>query len=184
MIQWISFFLLHALLVQAQGPLLPETPPAVPAAPTTAVPSGSAATEQFADIQINTQNAEGYNYDPSGRRDPFSPFKAEVQTIKTAPDVLANLQPNLEQVTQEATEPLQAFDLSQLKIVGIMWAVKNPKAMVKDPGGKLHLIKKNSKIGKYSGFVTAIREGEVEVVEPTMDGNVRSAVTRLMPLMK
>jgi type IV pilus assembly protein PilP len=122
------------------------------------------------------QNAEGYHYDPAGRRDPFKPY-GESQVIQ---------QETPKGQAQEAptpTEPLQAFDVSQFKLLGIIWQVKDPKAMVADPSGRTYLIRKQTKIGRNSGFVAAIREGEVIVVEPSVGENgTQTAVTRILNL--
>jgi type IV pilus assembly protein PilP len=123
---------------------------------------------------------EGYTYDPSGRRDPFKPYGQSQQSQVVIP-----------QKTEEPekppmpTDPLQMYDVSQFHLVGIIWQVKNPKAVVRDPAGKMHLIYRETKIGRNSGFVASIREGEVLVVEPTVAENgMPSAITRSMTLKR
>lgn len=91
---------------------------------------------------------DGYAYDPTGKRDPFKPFRAAVGDIKKV-----------------VLEPLQKWDLDRLKVVGILWDVRNPRAMVKDPEGAVYIVTKNSKIGRNEGYVAAVREGEVVVIE-------------------
>ena len=81
-------------------------------------------------------------------------------------------------------EPLQGFELTDLKVIGIIWEVNNPKAMVRDPKNVLHMIRKDSKIGRNNGFVAAIREGEVVVIEPAMMDGLQTAATRIMTLQK
>lgn len=117
------------------------------------------------------QNAEGYNYDPTGKRDPFKPFGQSQAT--QAPDPSS----------KRPTEPLEMYDVAQFKLVGVIWNVRAPKAMVRDPSGKLHMVKKETKIGRNNGFVAAIREGEIIVVEPTVGENgMQTAVTRVLNL--
>jgi hypothetical protein len=49
----------------------------------------------------------------------------------------------------------------------------------------MHLIYRETKIGRNSGFVASIREGEVLVVEPTVAENgMPSAITRSMTLKR
>jgi type IV pilus assembly protein PilP len=107
--------------------------------------------------EVMNPEPEGFSYDPTGLRDPFQPF--------------APAQPNgpviLTPQVVVSDDPLQNFELSQLRVVGIIWGVKKPKAMVRDPSGKLHMVFKDSKMGRYGGFVAEIREGEIVVVEPT-----------------
>jgi type IV pilus assembly protein PilP len=124
-------------------------------------------------------NPEGYTYDPTGRRDPFMPFGATsvlAQPMPMAPSVPNSLVPPSE-------NSLTLFDLAQLKVVAIVWDVKDPKAMILDPKGKLHMLHKDSLIGRNNGFVYTIREGEVVVIEPVQnDSGVQSAMTRVMYL--
>jgi type IV pilus assembly protein PilP len=123
------------------------------------------------------QNPEGYSYDPTGRRDPFRPYGQSQATI--APNLTSPDQPF------KPGDPLQQFDVSQLKVVGIMWEVRNPKAMVKDPVGKLHMIQRQSRIGRNNGFVAVIREGEIVVVEPSISENgLQTATTRVLTLTR
>ena len=142
-------------------------------APQRNAPDSESADMPLPDIPL-IQNAEGYNYDPTGRRDPFKPY-GQSQTAQ-APGVSEPVAP---------PEPLQLFEVNQLKLVGIIWEVKNPKAMIKDPVGKLHMIRKETKVGRNNGFVAAIREGEVVIVEPTIGENgMPSAITRVLNLTR
>lgn len=129
------------------------------------------------------QNSEGYTYDPTGRRDPFRPFGL---TVAPKPGPSAPItSPNVKPIPVSPAEPLQQFDLAQLKVVGIVWEVRNPKAMIRDPLGKLHMVKREAKIGRNNGFVAAIREGEVVVVEPSVsETGMPTASTRVMILVR
>lgn len=104
---------------------------------------------------------DGYVYDPSGKRDPFKPFR----TMR--PGGADKAKPI------ETLEPLQRWELERLQVVGILWDVRKPRAMVRDPDGIVYTVVKDSKIGRSEGFVAAIREGEVVVIETRYeDGNV------------
>jgi type IV pilus assembly protein PilP len=92
-----------------------------------------------------------YDYETRGRRDPFA------QPIEDKP---------VEQgLVHGPLLPLQKFDVNQLRLVGILWDVRQPKAMVKDPDGHMHVIGPNAKVGPHNGYVAVIREGEIVVVE-------------------
>ena len=60
---------------------------------------------------------------------------------------------------------LQRFDLNDLRLIGIMWDIREPKAMFVDPENKVHVIGRDEGIGNQNGYVESIREGEVVVVE-------------------
>lgn len=158
---------------QAQQPQIP--PPQQMPPPPTEMPPASRPPEMTEASVPEITVFEGYSYDPAGRRDPFKPYGyKELQPIPT--DAVTGV--------PVFAEPLQGFDLQDLRVIGIIWEVNNPKAMVRDPKNILHMIKKDSKIGRNNGFVAAIREGEVVVIEPAMVDGLQTAATRIMTLQK
>ncbi len=179
---WISTSVLgraHSQSAPSSSPAASR--PAPPPAPKSSPPEGQVAEPKIEapgpETEAIFQNPEGYSYDPTGRRDPFRPY-GQSQTT-TAPDIRAP------DVPAKPAEPLQQFDVSQLKVVGIMWEVRNPKAMVKDPAGKLYMIQRQTRIGRNNGFVAAIREGEIVVVEPAIgDNGLQTAATRVLTLTR
>ena len=106
---------------------------------------------------------EPYIYDAERRRDPFLPFKIFVEepSIEDQFKEEAPIQSEVEQPTL----PLLRYNLSQLNLKAILWNVKNPKVIINDPVNKLHVLRKNDRIGKNGGYIAAIREGEVVVVQ-------------------
>ena len=66
-------------------------------------------------------------------------------------------------------QPLQRYDVSQLKLVGIIWDINNPRALVEDASGKGFIVTKGVLIGRNEGRVTEIRDNEVTVMEETVD---------------
>jgi type IV pilus assembly protein PilP len=165
-------------------PATPKAPPAVAAA--SAVPKSSPVAAPPAEAPVTqeaTEKTEGapgnpsgllqgiiedYNYVSEGKRDPFMPLSGLENSGATIGPMF----------------PLQRFDLDQLKLVGIIWDVKNPKAMILDPQGKSYVVKVNERIGRNSGYVARIREGELVVVESFTgtDGKV-TYQTRLVKLV-
>jgi type IV pilus assembly protein PilP len=91
-----------------------------------------------------------YTFDPTGKRDPFKPFGP-----KTSPN--AGIPAKL--------EPLEEFEIDQLQIVGILWDINKPRALIRTPKNDLFTVYKNSKIGRNNGSILAIREGEIVVSE-------------------
>lgn len=61
--------------------------------------------------------------------------------------------------------PIEKVDLSQLKLVGIIFASGGNKALVEDASGKGFVIKKGTSIGIKSGRVIKILKGRVVVEE-------------------
>lgn len=82
-----------------------------------------------------------------GARDPFKPFQLETKTTARP---------------REALSPLERYELGQLKIVGVVWDIKEPRAMLEDPAGLGYVVTKGMPIGSNQGVVKAIhREGIV-----------------------
>lgn len=88
-----------------------------------------------------------------GPRDPFRPFTLEMRP-KT---------PGLPKT------PLQAYDLSSLTLVAIIWDTANPKAMVEDATGLGYTISINTAIGRSGGVVRSIEPDRVLVEEEFVD---------------
>lgn len=101
----------------------------------------------------------GYFPDVASKRNPFQP-SAEVRNMRVT-----------EAKVEIPLEPLQRYDLSEIKILGILWDIKEPRAMVADPSGKVHIIKQEQKLGRKNGVLALIREGELVVVESTDPGD-------------
>ena len=159
---WLS----SATVAPARSEPTPPVEFKAQAQPQTPTPPNSA-TEAFVP---GVPNPDGYSYDPTGKRDPFTPWS------EPKPIDLKKIEVEVA-VPQGPPEPLEVFDLTQLKVIGIIWNVNEPKAMVKDPLGRLHLVRKDTKMGRNRGFVGKIREGEVIVVEPTQSADGTQTVT-------
>ena len=95
-----------------------------------------------------------YSYSPVGKPDPFRPFIMESRTQVDEKLIL---------------NPLQRYDVSQLKLVAIIWHVDNPMAMMEDATGKGFIVRKGTEIGRNKGVVTEITEKEVVIAEKTVN---------------
>ena len=104
-----------------------------------------------------------YFFDPTGKRDPFKPFGIKVPiTVNGIKGASSPVK----------TEPLEEFEIDQLQIVGILWDINRPRAMIRTPKNDLFTVYKNSKIGRNNGSILEIREGEIVVSETRYeDGN-------------
>lgn len=110
---------------------------------------------------LNEVFLEPYLYDPKGRRDPFRPLGDSSNLGDAAGDVVS------------IDLPLQQFDLDQLQLLGVIWRVNNPKAMIKDPNERVYVVSKDERVGRNNGYVAVIRESEVVIVEaPVTNGEV------------
>ena len=83
-------------------------------------------------------------------RDPFRPM-----TLKTS--ALTRSRENL--------SPLERLDIGQLRVVGIVWDVKEPRAIVEDSAGLGYTVKVGTPIGSNDGRVKVIRRDQIVVEE-------------------
>lgn len=112
-------------------------------------------------VQNTSQDEDGlenssYIYDPTGKRDPFKPYRA----------------PRIRGANQQVIpiDPLLTVEVGQLEVLGIMWNTSQPRAVVQDGQQRTYTIFKNSRVGRNEGVVADIREGEVVIVEKFDDG--------------
>jgi type IV pilus assembly protein PilP len=93
-------------------------------------------------------------YSSAGKRDPFVPLPLKVQA-KRRP--------------RENLSPLERYDLGQLKLVGIVWEVKAPRAMVEDAAGLGYVVVVGTPIGPNDGKIKEIKPNEVVIEETYID---------------
>ncbi len=95
----------------------------------------------------------GYRYDPENKTDPFRSF------IRAA----------REGQEHSIASPLERFDLSQLRVTGIVWGRKQPRALVEDPAGKGYVVAVGMAIGKNHGRIIRIGDNQLVVKETYVD---------------
>ena len=95
-----------------------------------------------------------YRYDPTGKPDPFRSFVLALQNAGTGVG---------------SGSPLERFDLSQLRLRGVIWGNKNPRALVMDPAGKAYIVAQGTPIGKNEGRIVRITDNGVTVKETYVD---------------
>jgi type IV pilus assembly protein PilP len=93
-----------------------------------------------------------YHYDPDGKTDPFKSYIRRQVTLEA-----------------DTSSPLERFDLSQLIVMGIIWGVDEPRALIKDPTGKGYIVKAGQPIGKNKGRILRIEDNKVVVKETYLD---------------
>jgi Tfp pilus assembly protein PilP len=110
--------------------------------------------KQVADSLKGVEAVSRFQYDPSGRRDPFQSF------IKPSDGSL------------EGLPPLQRTSVGQLRLVGVAWSsggVGAVGAMVQTPDGKTYPVKRGTRIGTNRGRVKEIGAREVIIEEPYLN---------------
>lgn len=106
----------------------------------------------------------GPAYSSVGRRDPFRPFTLDMRP--EAPRV--------------ALTPLQRYELGQLTVVGTVWAVNPPRAMLEDSAGMGFIVSIGTPIGRNGGVVIGIEPERVIVEERILDFYGKEQVNRVV----
>ncbi len=110
--------------------------------------------QEVLDMLKEIAPAPRFQYNPSGRRDPFQSF------IKPGDQRL------------EGLPPLQRVSVSQLKLIGVAWSSGGAGAvgaMVQTPDGKTYPVKKGTRIGNNRGRIRDIGAQEVIIEEPYLN---------------
>jgi len=104
---------------------------------------------------------EPFAYDAYDLFDPFKPRKIEL------PKKAANggLQPDL----ARRKEPLEAYPLENLRMVGTLQQNKTNYALVKSPDNNLFRVKSGNYIGQNFGLITVISESTIKLKEIVQD---------------
>jgi len=90
---------------------------------------------------------------PEKIRDPFrSPFAEEMM-----------------KASETISSPILNYDLSALKLVGIIWGERGRIAVVEAPDGKCYVVKKDEKIGSLKGKVKEVGKDHLEVQSTVTD---------------
>ncbi len=114
---------------------------------------GGKAAQQGESMEPIMGSAEGYFYDPIGKRDPFRSFIL---------DRIVERDPN-------AKGPLEQFELAQLDVTGVVWEGNGRRALVLDPSGQAYIVSEGDRIGKNDGRVLEIGDSRMLVKEAYVD---------------
>ena len=137
-----------------------EDEPAAPVAarPAQAEPAAEKPAEKPAEpTPAATAPLYVYGYNPVGKRDPF---RSPLEESNTTKEPETGTQP-----VTACNEALCQWDLEQLRLVAVVTGDANPMAMVEDPLGRGHIVRRNTRMGRGGGKVTQILRDEVVVTE-------------------
>lgn len=97
-----------------------------------------------------SEQPEARRYSPAGKRDPFRPLALRTKASARS---------------RENLSPLERYEIGQLTLVGIVWDISEPRAMVEDATGLGYIVKVGTPIGTNDGKVKAIKATEVAIEE-------------------
>ncbi len=104
---------------------------------------------------------EPFTYDAYNLIDPFKPRK--IEPPKSAAG--GGVQPDL----ARRKEPLEAYPLENLRMVGTLQQNKQTYALVKSPDNNLFRVKSGNYLGQNFGLITDISESNIKLKEIVQD---------------
>ena len=107
---------------------------------------------------------EPVSYSAEGEIDPYRPGRLEVVQAG-AQTATAGLKPD----TNRPKEPLEAFPLESIAMVGTLTQGKDTFALVK-AGTNLYRVRKGNYMGQNFGVITGVDDGQVSLKELIQDG--------------
>ncbi len=107
---------------------------------------------------------EAVSYKGEGMVDPFVPGRIVVTQTATAGGGGGGVQPDL----NRPKEPLEAFPLEAMQMVGTLAQNKDTYALVR-AGNNLFRVKKGNYMGQNFGVITAIDESQISLKEVVQD---------------
>ncbi len=166
--------------VPAEGPSsLPALVPPPPPVPSNdSAQSSSEAPEIEEELSaepgLDQAQVEEASKDP---RDPFRPFNKPIQ--KEAPP---GMPARIGGAPVSTVDPLLGSDVESFQVLAIVWNTEKPRALVQNANKVISKIERLTKIGRNNGFVAEIREGEIVIVEPVVQGSEIGAVTKILTM--
>jgi type IV pilus assembly protein PilP len=119
-----------------------------------------------ADTPLDDTSPETYRYRSDGRRDPFESL------VKEKPP-----EGPLTPLSGDPTRPrgpLERFDISALKLVGILWGELGRRALIRAPDNKGYFVTVGTYMGGKGGQVIGINDDRLMIEEKYKDteGNI------------
>ena len=105
---------------------------------------------------------ESFTYSAADLRDPFE-AAIDIEEDEEDADLLS---PDKTRPRQ----PLEAFSLDSLRMVGVLEQGDNLWGLIEDPKQVVHRVKVGNYMGQNEGAITGITEGEIFLVEIIPDG--------------
>lgn len=143
----------------AQGDV-PQTPAQMPAAKAPAPPVSRPNISPASGILFkHTKSYVGELSNPD--RDPFRKplYILELEEKSLRPQKTEEVR------IDDKIEAIRRWPIRDYRLVGVIWDVRNPKAMIVDPSNTMHLLKRNYRIGDKDGIISTISEGTITVIQ-------------------
>ena len=141
--------------------------PAQPASSAAAQPPAVKVSPPKNPFEAGAVKESPFVYQVEGRRDPFMPLLAFKGKASSG---------------REFENPLEAYDLVQYQLKGVIIGFGEPKALILAPDGRSYILRKGLRIGKNSGVIREITRERIVVEERYLDvsGAMRTTVQEMI----
>ncbi|MEH6472838.1 MAG: pilus assembly protein PilP [Halopseudomonas sp.] len=112
---------------------------------------------------------ESFLYRATSLRGPFQQLvKVELSEEEESQGIRNDLKPDFDR----PKEPLEAFKLENLKMVGTIHMLEQGKltALIRDSNGEIHRIKSGNFVGRNYGEILTVNETQLDVMEIVQNG--------------
>lgn len=113
---------------------------------------------------------EGFTYEASGLRDPFVPQQGFALSEQEREVQAQGSDDGLAPDPDRRREPLESYPLDGLTMVGTLTRNDQRWGLVRAPDGTVHQVLPDNYLGQNHGRITAVKPGEITVVEIVPDG--------------
>jgi Tfp pilus assembly protein PilP len=105
-------------------------------------------------ISESVQKSGAYEYTGLDRRDPFAPLVSK-----------------RERGREKGVSPLESYEITEMKIIAILWDKKKYFAVVSLPDGKSYNVTDGVKAGSHGGIISKITKDTVVIRERIRDAS-------------
>ena len=121
-------------------------------------------TKKEIDITDIAQRRSNYRYSAVGKKDPFRNYFGDMATLNKEKKIVSEL---------------QNFDMTDLRLVAVVYGITDPRAVVVAPDGKSYIVRIGSFIGKNWGKISRILPDKLEIIETYKDPLGRKIINKL-----
>ena len=105
-------------------------------------------------VSGNAQMSGAYEYTGLDRRDPFAPLVSKREAGR-----------------DKGVTPLESYDITEMKIIAILWDKNKYFAVVSLPDGKSYNVTDAAKVGTHGGVISKITKDTVVIRERIRDAS-------------
>lgn len=100
---------------------------------------------------------------------PFTKSAEDVVLFRPVRDPFRSAYERIRSKREGEVHPLQRYNIQQLRLVGIIWGIPRPVALVTTPDGREYQVSEGTPVGTGDGKIVAILHDRIVIVERYYD---------------